>query len=75
MTVAASAVERARSAFASVAEFEAAVERDPHDRSLQINLLAARKAARQAQERLFELAEREHVEVCSYRLVPTGWPK
>jgi hypothetical protein len=65
-----SAVDRARRAFASVARLEDALARDPESASLQINLAAQVKLARQAEEQLFKLAELSHVEVCNYRLLP-----
>src|SRR5262245_56063891 len=67
---AASAVERTRRAFASVAQLEEALARDPGSRALQVNLLAVRKMASQAQDRLFSLAEAQRVEICTYRLMP-----
>lgn len=68
----ASAVDRARRAFASVARLEAAFARDPQSASIQINLAAQRKLARQAEEYLFEFAKTQHIEVCNYRLMPEG---
>jgi hypothetical protein len=65
-----SAVDRARRAFASVARLEDALARDPQSASLQINLAAQMKLARQAEEQLLRLAELSHVEVCNYRLLP-----
>ncbi|UCI06304.1 hypothetical protein [Mesorhizobium sp. B1-1-8] len=70
MWAAASAVERARKAFATVSQLEEAVSREPTSRALQINLSAARKFAEQTQARVLELAEQDHVEVCNYRLLP-----
>ncbi|MBO3759466.1 hypothetical protein [Ciceribacter sp. L1K22] len=66
----ASAVERARQAFAVVTQIEEALLRDPDARHLHVNLAAARKMARQAQDRVLAIAESDHVEVCDYRLVP-----
>lgn len=66
----ASAIERARQAFAVVTQIEEALAHDPEARHLQVNLAAARKMAQQAQDRVFVLAENDHVEVCNYRLVP-----
>ncbi len=65
-----SIVERARRSFASVARLEAALERDPVNAGLQVNLAAAKKQAAQNQDRLLTLSQRRHVEVCNYRLLP-----
>jgi len=66
----ASAVERARNAFASVARIEAALLRAPEDVSLQVNLAAMSKMARQSQDQLLAFSGERHVEVCNYRLLP-----
>lgn len=66
----ASAAERARRAFASVARLEAALARAPDDASLQINLASRMKLARQTQQQLAWAAEQCQVEVCNYRLLP-----
>jgi hypothetical protein len=66
----ASIVDRARRSYAAVARLEAALERDPINPGLQINLAAAKKQAIQNQSRLLALSERRHVEVCNYRLLP-----
>jgi len=66
----ASAVERARNAFASVSRIEAALSRDPNDASLQVNLAAMSKLARQSQDQLLSFSGQQHVEVCNYRLLP-----
>ena len=65
-----SIVERARRSFASVARLEAALERDPVNAGLQVNLAAAKKQAAQNQDTLLALSQRSHVEVCNYRLLP-----
>ncbi|MBJ6124777.1 hypothetical protein [Microvirga splendida] len=62
--------DRARRAFASVARLESALARAPEDSSIQINLAAKRKLARQAQEQLYVVAERNQIEICNYRLLP-----
>ena len=66
----ASAVERARNAFASVSRIEAALIHDPSDASLQVNLAAMSKMARQSQDQLLAFSGQRHVEVCNYRLLP-----
>src|SRR5262245_30832599 len=66
----ASAVERARRAFAQVSQLEMALARDPARRDIQTNLAASLKLANQSQEQLHRLSERSHIEVCNYRLVP-----
>lgn len=66
----ASAVERARRAFASVSRLEGALAHAPSRRDLQTNLAASQKLAHQAQEQLLRLSEIRHIEVCNYRLLP-----
>jgi hypothetical protein len=72
MSEIASVVERTRKAFATVSRLEEAITRAPLDRALQLNLSAMRKMAAQAEQQLLNLSERQQVEVCNYRLVPTS---
>jgi hypothetical protein len=69
---AASAIERARRAFAAVSQLEELALRDTQSRALKINLAAARKVADQAHQRVLEMAEQDHVEACNYRLIPSA---
>jgi hypothetical protein len=66
----ASIVDRARRAFSSVSRIEAALERDPMNPGLQINLAATKKQAILNQKRLLAISEQRHIEVCNYRLLP-----
>lgn len=66
----ASVAERARRAFASISRMESALAHSPDDPTLQINLAARMKHARQLQEELRQLAQIRHVELCDYRLLP-----
>lgn len=71
----ASIVERTRRAFASVSKLERALQGSPENAAIQINLAASRKLARQNQERLYQIAEMQHVEVCNYKLLPEATDK
>lgn len=62
--------ERARRAFSSVSRLEQALERDPSDEAILLNLSAMRRVAVQAQNDLLHLAEINRIEVCNYRLIP-----
>jgi hypothetical protein len=66
----ASAVDRARSAFASVSRLEDALARAPERRDLQSNLVASLNLARKSQDQLYQLAQHSKIEVCNYRLMP-----
>jgi len=66
----ASAVERARRAFASLSQIEGALARAPARRDLQTNLVAFRKLAIQSQDQLLKLSALKQIEVCNYRLLP-----
>jgi hypothetical protein len=65
----ASALERTREAFASVARLERASQRRD-DAAIQINLRSKQRLAERFQAELFALAERQHIDVCRYRLIP-----
>jgi hypothetical protein len=67
-----SVAEEARRAFASLERVEAALARTPDDAGLQITHAARLKYARQMQDRLLEVAQVHHVEVCNYRIVPNA---
>ncbi|MBZ9726815.1 hypothetical protein LB554_23005 [Mesorhizobium sp. CO1-1-11] len=62
--------DRAKKAHASVSRLEAALQRAPQDRGLQINLASMRRLAEQARSDLNRLAAINHIEVCNYRLSP-----
>ena len=62
--------DRARKAFASLSKLESAVERNPEDVSLQINLSSMRRVAAQARAELERLSAINHIEICQYRIVP-----
>jgi hypothetical protein len=70
MSEIASVVDRTRKAFATVSRLEEAILRAPMDRALQLNLSAMRKMAAQAEQQLMSFSERQHVEICNYRLMP-----
>jgi hypothetical protein len=61
--------EKARKAFDAVAKLEAAIERSPEDRVLQVNLAATRRFAEQARTEMENLAAVKRMEVCQYRLI------
>ena len=65
-------LERARRAAAMVSGMEAAIARNPVDRSLRLNLASAQMLADRAEEEFLEVARSEHVDVCRYKLVATG---
>jgi len=65
-----SVVERARKAFATVSQIEAALARAPTDRALQLNLSAMQKMAAQSEQQLLAFSQRSYVDVCNYRLLP-----
>lgn len=64
--------DRAKKAFASVAQLESALERKPGDRALSMNLASMRRMAEQANADMLRLAEINKIEVCNYRLAPEG---
>jgi hypothetical protein len=66
----ASAVERARRAFASLSQIEGALARAPTRRDLQTNLVAFKKLAQQSQDQLLQLSALKQIEICNYRLLP-----
>jgi hypothetical protein len=70
MSAIASAVERTRNAFASLAKLEAAVALAPADRGLQLNLMGCRKTALQYERDLFSFTGHAKKELCRYRLIP-----
>ncbi len=61
--------EKARKAFDAVAKLEAAIERSPEDRVLQVNLAATRRYAEQTRTEMEQLAAFKRMEVCQYRLI------
>lgn len=62
--------DRAKKAFASVSRLEAALQRAPNNRGLQVNLASMRRLADDSRAELLRLAEINHIEVCNYRLSP-----
>jgi hypothetical protein len=62
--------DRAKKAYASVSQLEAALQRAPENRGLQINLTSMRRLADQARQELLDLARLNQIEVCNYRLSP-----
>lgn len=62
--------DRAKQAFASVSRLEAALQREPESRSLQVNLASMRRMADQARADLYRLAAINQIEVCNYKLSP-----
>jgi hypothetical protein len=66
----ASVLERTQEAFASVARLERALAAAPSDSAIQINLRSKQRLAERFQELLYSAAEKEHVDICRYRLVP-----
>ncbi|MCG8271554.1 hypothetical protein MIC97_08570 [Aquamicrobium sp. NLF2-7] len=62
--------DRAKKAYASVSRLEAALQREPENRGLQVNLASMRRLAEQARSDLNRLAALNHIEVCNYRLSP-----
>lgn len=70
MSEIASVVERARKDFASVAQIEALLARDPNNRALQLNLSAMSKSARQSREQLDAYSQQAYIDICDYKLMP-----
>lgn len=65
----ASAAEKARRAFASVARTEGALSRTPDSQALQIKLAARARLAERRGAALREVAAKSHVELCNYRII------
>ena len=62
--------DRAKRANASIAALERALLSNPDNQAAKINLAAMRKLARQSEAELEDLASKNAVEICRYRLVP-----
>lgn len=72
----ASAVDRVRRAFASVAKLESELLRDSTNVALRINLAASQKIARKSEAQLRSFSELQRVDICNYRLLSEkerGW--
>ena len=64
--------ERARKIFASVSRLENDLAKSPDSWAAQRNLRSMQKLASQAREELERLASVNHIDVCDYRIIPTG---
>ncbi len=62
-------LERARKASAMVSRMEAAIARNPADRSLLVNLASAKKLAGRVEQEFIDIASKEQVDICRYRIV------
>ncbi len=66
----ASILERTRQAFAAVSKLEMALQRNPMNPALEMNLRARRRLAERFQEELFSIAAISQIDVCQYKLRP-----
>jgi hypothetical protein len=65
----ASAIERARKAYASIEQIEALLRRAPDDEGLQFSLAGMKKIADDSHDEVLRYSEIQKIEVCNYRLL------